>query len=128
MAYKQMGIYDDTVFLFLADNGGMNADGGFNEPLRGQKATVWEGGVRSQTFVSWSGFGAGVKGREYGGMAHAVDWGPTLQEALLGGKSVRSASTASTPLDGMSLWPALSALAPSPRSEMLLSVRDAAPE
>jgi arylsulfatase A-like enzyme len=36
-AYKQLGIFDDTLYLFLADNGGTNQDGGFNVPLRGQK-------------------------------------------------------------------------------------------
>ena len=41
-AYKTAGLFDDTVFLFLGDNGGMNADGGFNVPLRGQKATAGE--------------------------------------------------------------------------------------
>lgn len=40
--YKQLGIFDSTLFLFLADNGGINDSGGFNVPLRGQKATIWE--------------------------------------------------------------------------------------
>ena len=31
---------DDTLWLFLADNGGMPSDGGFNVPLRGHKATA----------------------------------------------------------------------------------------
>ena len=82
-AYRRLGLFDDTVFLFLADNGGIHSAGGFNVPLRGQKATVWEGGLRSQTFVHWSGFDARVAGSIHGGLAHAVDWGVTLEAALL---------------------------------------------
>ena len=60
----------------------MNEEGGFNVPLRGQKATVWEGGVRSQTFLHWPGFDQQLVGTVYGGMAHATDWGVTLVSAL----------------------------------------------
>lgn len=34
-AYRQLDLFDDTVWLFLADNGGMPAEGGYNKPLRG---------------------------------------------------------------------------------------------
>ena len=69
---------DDTLWLFLADNGGMPSDGGFNVPLRGHKATAWEGDERSQTFLHWSGFASNVKGSVFGGLAHVSDWGVTL--------------------------------------------------
>ena len=39
-AYRNLQIFDDTVWLLLADNGGMPSEGGFNVPLRGHKATV----------------------------------------------------------------------------------------
>lgn len=128
-AYKTAGLFDDTVFLFLGDNGGMNADGGFNIPLRGQKATVWEGGVRSHTFLHWSGFSDSMKGTVYSGLAHVVDWGVTLTAAL--GYVAQNDTSTSTvngepipPLDGMNLWPALVSGGASPRTEMLLSMRD----
>ena len=149
-AYRRLGIFDDTVFLFLADNGGMHDEGGFNVPLRGQKATIWEvrcascapmirhrriplipapqGGVRSQTFVHWSGYDARTVGSMWGGLAHAVDWGVTLEAALLdpgAGASPPPPAPGEPPLDGMNLWPALTAGSPSPRTEMLLSMRDA---
>jgi len=122
-AYKSLGIFNDTVFLFLADNGGMNSEGGYNIPLRGGKATVWEGGVRSQTFVHWAGFDSSVRGSVYGGLAHAVDWGVTLVSAL--GYKYK-ANPGEAPVDGMDLWPALSTGSASPRTEMLLSMRDSA--
>ena len=31
-AYDQLGRFDDTLWLFLADNGGMPQEGGFNVP------------------------------------------------------------------------------------------------
>ena len=46
-------------------------------------ATIWEGGVRSQTFVHWSGFGDRVRGSTYKGLTHAADWGVTLVAALV---------------------------------------------
>lgn len=34
--YRTLGMFNDTVFLFLGDNGGMNAEGGFNRWVIGQ--------------------------------------------------------------------------------------------
>ena len=82
---------------------------------------VFEGGVRSQTFLHWTGFVA-VKGSVWGGLAHATDWGVTLLAAL--GQAPILADT-EPPLDGINLWPALLAGGASPRKEMLLSMRDA---
>lgn len=121
-AYKNLGLFNDTVFLFLSDNGGDNGESGFNVPLRGQKGSVWEGGVRSQTFVHWSGFSAALKGSVWGGMAHAADWGVTLT-ASLGHQALTEAGEPA--FDGFNLWPALVSGGASPRTEMLLSLRDA---
>jgi arylsulfatase A-like enzyme len=52
---KDLGIADDTLVLFVADNGGpeqVNASD--NGPLNGGKATTWEGGVRVPYFVRWT--------------------------------------------------------------------------
>ena len=121
-AYKSLGLFDDTVFLFLSDNGGDNGYGGYNVPLRGQKGSLWEGGVRSQTFVHWSGFSAAQKGSVWGGMAHAADWGVTLVAALGHQATTLPREPA---FDGFNLWPALVNGRASPRTEMLLSMRDA---
>ena len=41
--YKKLGIFDDTIGVLTTDNGGHPAAGGSNYPLRGQKATLYEG-------------------------------------------------------------------------------------
>lgn len=50
-----LGIRDNTIVLFTADNGAMAAwwpDGG-TTPFRSEKATTWEGGVRVPMLVRW---------------------------------------------------------------------------
>ena len=45
----------DTLLFFISDNGGPQVNGSSNGPLRGQKATTWEGGVRVPFVASWPG-------------------------------------------------------------------------
>ena len=42
---------EDTIIAFSIDNGGVPYAGAFNYPLRGAKATLYEGGVRSPGFI-----------------------------------------------------------------------------
>ena len=39
------GMLDNTVIIFSSDNGGSNSQGASNYPLRGQKATYFQGGI-----------------------------------------------------------------------------------
>jgi arylsulfatase A-like enzyme len=45
------GLADNTLVFFLTDNG--EATAGYNAGLRGHKADVYEGGIRSPLFVRW---------------------------------------------------------------------------
>lgn len=72
---------DNTVVMFLSDNGGTSSY--FKAGLRGRKGTVWEGGIRSALMARWPGrFPAGARVQA---MAQHIDLFPTLCE-LIGAK------------------------------------------
>jgi arylsulfatase A-like enzyme len=113
-AFKNAGMWDDTLLIFTTDNGGWPFHGGNNWPLRGGKFTVWEGGVRGTSFVY--GNILPRKGVVCNELMHITDWVPTL--ANLVGSNV----TSPHPLDGYDMWESITTNAPSPRTEVLLNI------
>jgi arylsulfatase B len=96
-------IRDDTIVLFLSDNGGATyASGGANNaPFRGGKGEAFEGGIRVVALMRWPGrIDAGTKIPD---IVSVLDVFPTLAAAAgLETGNVRK-------LDGRNLWPALGA-------------------
>ena len=54
-ALKENGFYDNTLVIFVSDNGGQLNVGARNGPLRDGKGTVYEGGIRVPAIASWPG-------------------------------------------------------------------------
>jgi arylsulfatase A-like enzyme len=53
---KEHGLMGRTLVWFLSDNGGPTSKNtSSNAPLRGYKAQMWEGGIRTPSMVQWEG-------------------------------------------------------------------------
>ena len=49
------GLRDNTILIFMTDNGGTVGVPVFNAGMRGTKVTLWEGGHRVPCFIRWPG-------------------------------------------------------------------------
>jgi arylsulfatase A-like enzyme len=103
---KDLGLEENTIFIFTSDNGAVFPLSGFdpayfnsNGELRGYKQDIYEGGMREPLIVSWKGrISAGTASTRVTGFE---DWFPTLLE-LAG-----AANAAPKGLDGISFAPTL---------------------
>jgi len=76
-ALEDKGIADDTLVLFFSDNGGHVGTGASNDPLRGQKGQLLEGGIRVPAAIRWP---RGLRsGRRVNTIMGYIDVFPTLQ-------------------------------------------------
>ncbi|MFM9081447.1 MAG: arylsulfatase [Opitutaceae bacterium] len=97
---RREGLRDDTVLVFLTDNGSTMGARYYNSGMKGAKISLWEGGHRVPLFVRWPAGGVGG-GRDRKELAHVQDVLPTLLE-LCG-----IAAPANAKFDGRSLAPLL---------------------
>merc|ERR1711963_393899 len=95
-ALKETDMFENTMIVFMSDNGGPTGHGGHaanNWPLRGAKGSLWEGGTRTPAFIHQPGV---LAPREEQGLMHVTDWLPTLLEAV--------GLNAPVGIDGISHW------------------------
>ena len=108
-ALERNGIADETILVFMTDNGtaaGARPRGkpqpgkweGFNAGMRGQKGSQYEGGHRVPCFVRWPGRIG--KARDINNLAAHMDLFPTLSELC-------QLPHQGKPWDGVSLVPLL---------------------
>jgi arylsulfatase A-like enzyme len=70
---RDAGLWNDTLILFTADNGGIGR--GNNHPLRGHKHDPWEGGTRATAFLTGGFLPAQLRGTATGPkLVHVADW------------------------------------------------------
>lgn len=93
------GVKDNTLVIFASDNGGFRPYGAQNEPLRGQKGTTFEGGIRVPALVHWTG--RLEAGGEINEVVSVLDLFPTLASAA--GIEL----SPEVKLDGQNVWPLL---------------------
>ena len=90
---KTQGLTENTLVIFLNDNGG--ATGHDNTPLRGRKGQAWEGGIRVPFVMQWPAVLS--KGKVFGHPVISLDIFPTAMAAAGVEK------TPGKPLDGVDL-------------------------
>jgi len=75
-ALEENGLAENTFVLFMTDHGGDPVYGGSNKPLRGDKATLFEGGIRVPCIIRWPG--KVPPGETTDEVAWSIDLFPTL--------------------------------------------------
>ena len=109
---EKAGQTDNTIFLFMSDNGG--SGNGDNKPLKGRKSQMWEGGLRVPFVARWPGkIPAGKVTDEF---LTSLELFPTIATAAGTGTTEK--------LDGFNLLPVLAGTTTSPRTEMFWQRRD----
>lgn len=125
-ALEQAGKRNNTLIVFTSDNGGSKANNhdqaypadsypegrlpGNNDPLRGQKGDLYEGGIRVPALANWPGK---LRPGTYHPPMHIADWMPTLC-ALAGYRPEKDLKW-----DGVNIWPRLAGEVTSPSARLL---------
>lgn len=117
-ALDRAGLTENTLVLFTSDHGatfesgnkGTSAYHDSNAPLRGQKRTLWEGGIRVPACVRWPGRIAPGSVSEQ--PMHTIDVFPTVLAAAGGAPAQAPESPPAPTLDGVNLLPAWTSPAP----------------
>lgn len=84
-AVRKEGLENNTFIVFISDNGGpanVNSNGSVNAPLRGQKTTLLEGGIRVPYVMKWPSTIVG--GKKNNTMVSSLDITPTFVAAAGG--------------------------------------------
>lgn len=97
---EESGLKNDTIVVFLTDNGSTFGQDYYNAGMRGKKTQLWEGGHRVPCFVRWPA-GKVTSGKDIAELCHVQDLLPTLAELAGVSEALPERS------DGVSLAPLL---------------------
>ena len=124
-ALKQRGMWESVLFVASSDNGGpiSTGKGANNYPLKGGKATDWQGGVRVNAFVSGGYLPENMRGQKTEGYIHIADWYATFCSLAGVDPADEKASAANLPpIDSLNVWPLISGQnLTSPRTDIPVS-------
>lgn len=105
---KDSGQYENTIFIFMTDNGtsvgiktnelGLRDGAGFNAGMRGKKVSAYDGGHRVPFFIRWPK-GDLQGGKDVTALSSGIDIFPTLLDLL------KIDSNEAATIDGISLVP-----------------------
>lgn len=76
---SEAGMKDNTIVVFLTDNGSTMGQDYFNAGMRGKKTQLWEGGHRVPCFIRWPEGDLGQP-RDLDELSHVQDLLPTLAD------------------------------------------------
>ncbi len=97
----EWGIAQNTLVIFMNDNGGTAGVRVFNADMRGQKGSAWLGGTRASSFWRWPGT---LQAADCSVLSAHIDFFPTI--AAIAGAKIPSA-VAQSQIEGRSLVPVL---------------------
>ncbi len=100
----RLGLGANTLIVFVSDNGGLNREQGgtvttSNAPLRSEKGTLYEGGIRVPCIARWTG--TVPAGKATAAIAGTIDFYPTFLELA------KVPATRDQVVDGVNLLPNL---------------------
>ncbi len=114
-ALERTGQANNTLIVFLSDNGGATNNHSDNGPWRGMKGSKWEGGQRVPFLVHWP---ARLKPQRFDSVVSSLDLAPTLLAAA-GVNGSSDPGTEPNGLDGLNLLPWLEGRAAAPTTRTL---------
>jgi len=77
---ERKGVKENTIVVFLTDNGSIMGNKYFNAGMRGMKTELWDGGHRVPCFINWPEGNFKNLGKEVSGLAQMQDLLPTLMD------------------------------------------------
>ncbi|AUS05499.1 sulfatase-like hydrolase/transferase [Pseudotamlana carrageenivorans] len=114
-ALKETNEYENTLIVFLSDNGGRPDKGANNAPLKGRKGDTFEGGFRVPMFFHWPNYVPAGKSYDY--PVSALDFYPTFS-------ALAQANIATDKqLDGKNIWDDVVSGTNSRQGDMIFAMR-----
>eukprot|EP00118_Oscarella_pearsei_P000690 m.5568 g.5568 ORF g.5568 m.5568 type:complete len:527 (+) comp13516_c0_seq1:166-1746(+) len=123
-ALQESNLWEDTLLVVTSDNGGpiYLGAGANNYPLKGAKASFWQGGIRVNAFLNGGALPDRVKSTILGEYIHVCDWYATF--CHLAGEDwfdEQAEEAGLPPVDSLNVWPLISGQnGTSPRTEFFM--------